>query len=262
MSGSSANVPDAWDDNWETVADKPDTAPPGPQPPKKLTKAERRAQHAEFNRQLWEAAETPKEAPLFLQARPDAPLKNDVKAPVKVLSRKPPPKILSRGEDDEDSEEEEARKKAEREFAERQARAQQEREEKQRRYAEVRERLFGSSTSDGSQERSASPRGNGGKQFRGKGRGSKGADRGDSDANSSADQSPARGQATPKRHLYDPGYSAKPNSSYVQRQQDGSSRSRSGTPGVDQPIRAPRGPDGGGRAGFGFAPRGGRGSSS
>ncbi|KAL1633134.1 hypothetical protein SLS58_011206 [Diplodia intermedia] len=258
MSASNRNVPDAWDDDWEAV--KPETTQSGPQVPKKLTKAERRAQHAEFNRQLWEAAETPKEAPLFLQAKPDAPLNTDVKAPVKVLSRKPPPKILSRGEDDEDSEEE-ARKKSEREFAERQARAQQEREEKQRRYAEVRERLFGS-TPDGSQERSASPRGNGGKQFRGKGRGGRGGDRGDSDANSSADQSPARGQATPKRHLYDPTYSAKPNSSYVQRQQDGSSRSRSGTPGVDQPIRAPRGPDGGGRGGFGFAPRGGRGSSS
>ncbi|KAK0647716.1 hypothetical protein DIS24_g7450 [Lasiodiplodia hormozganensis] len=261
MSGSARNVPDAWDDDWEAIADKQDAAPPEPQPPKKLTKAERRAQHAEFNRQLWEAAETPKETPLFLQAKTDVPLKNDVKAPVKVLSRKPPPKILSRGDDDEDSEEE-ARKKSEREFAERQARAQQEREEKQRRYAEVRERLFGSSTPDSSQERSASPRGNGGKQFRGKGRGGRGGDRGDSDANSSADQSPARGQGTPKRQLYEPGYSAKPNSSYVQRQQDGSSRSRSGTPGVDQPIRAPRGPDGGGRGGFGFAPRGGRKSSS
>ncbi|GME25454.1 uncharacterized protein LTHEOB_3204 [Neofusicoccum parvum] len=216
MSASKGNVPDAWDDDWENIADKQDQAPPEPQLPKKLTKAERRAQHAEFNRQLWESAETPKEAPLFLQAKSDAPVKTDFKAPVKVLSRKPPPKVLSRdpaatNQDDEDSEEE-ARKKSEQEFAERQARAQREREEKQRKYAEVRERLFGSSTSDGSQERSASPRGNGGRQFRGKGRG-RGGDRGDSDPNSSADQSPARGHAAPKRQLYDPGYAAKPNSS-------------------------------------------------
>ncbi|KAH7031846.1 hypothetical protein B0J12DRAFT_313479 [Macrophomina phaseolina] len=260
MSASKGNVPDAWDDDWETIADKQDAAPSEPQPPKKLSKAERRAQHAEFNRQLWESAETQNEAPLYLQAKNDVPLKTDFKAPVKVLSRKPPPKILSRADDDEDSEEE-ARKKSEQEFAERQARAQREREEKQRKYAEVRERLFGSSTPDPSQDRSASPRGNGGRQFRGKGRG-RGGDRGDSDANSSADQSPARGSATPKRQLYDPAYNPKPNSSYVQRQQDGGSRSRSGTPGVDQPIRAPRGPDGGGRGGFGFAPRGGRASSS
>lgn len=66
-------VPDAWDDDWVEKADvrfpvcisdrlanpshQTSTAPP--EPPvvsKKLSKAERRAKQAEFNRQLWEDA--------------------------------------------------------------------------------------------------------------------------------------------------------------------------------------------------------------
>ncbi|KAK7529087.1 uncharacterized protein IWZ02DRAFT_369887 [Phyllosticta citriasiana] len=249
MSSSKAKVPDAWDDDWEALADKEESAPTTAPPlSKKLTKAERRAQHAEFNKQLWQAAETPSETPMFVEARSEIPLKTDMKPGITLLSRKPPPKVLTRdpktqnAEDDEDSEEE-TRKKRDQEFAERQARAQREREEKQRKYAEVRERLFGSPTPEGSQERSSS-RNSGNRNFRAKSR--KG---GDSDVNSSADQSPARGQANPKRQLYDPTHSAKSSASRPE------SMSRSETPNNEQqPIRSPRGPDSSGRGGF--APRG------
>ena len=49
-------VPDAWEDDWETQADKAvqEEEAPAPQPPK--TKAERLAEHRELNRQIWEAA--------------------------------------------------------------------------------------------------------------------------------------------------------------------------------------------------------------
>ena len=70
---SGGKVPDAWDDDWvekadvglhvpsldnpvhriqQTTATTPDPTPIN----KKLTKAERRAKQAEFNRQLWEDA--------------------------------------------------------------------------------------------------------------------------------------------------------------------------------------------------------------
>ncbi|KAK8156059.1 hypothetical protein BKA80DRAFT_336091 [Phyllosticta citrichinensis] len=245
MSSSKAKVPDAWDDDWETLADDEPAPATAPAPSKKLSKAERRAQHVEFNKQLWQAAETPSETPIFVEAKSEIPLKTDLKPGITLLSRKPPPKLLTRdpktqnAEDDEDSEEE-TRKKRDQEFAERQARAQRERGEKQRKYAEVRERLFGSPTPEGSQERSSSRNG-GNRNFRAKGR--KG---GDSDVNSSADQSPARGQANPKRQLYDP------TKSTASRPE---SLSRSGTPNNEQqPIRSPRGPDSSGRGGF--APRG------
>ncbi|KAF2088852.1 hypothetical protein K490DRAFT_2545, partial [Saccharata proteae CBS 121410] len=146
MSKKSA-VPDAWDDDWETLADvgipsrphKQDSTTDEPKQPQKITKSELKARHAEANRQLWESAETPTEEPLFVQTKAaQVPLKTDFKPAVTVLSRKPPPpKVLSRGEpsdrlaglqieDDYDSEEEE-RKKSEAIFRERQAKAQRER---------------------------------------------------------------------------------------------------------------------------------------
>jgi hypothetical protein len=51
------NVPDAWEDDWETQADRSlqeEEDMPAPQAPK--TKAERLAAHRELNRQIWEAA--------------------------------------------------------------------------------------------------------------------------------------------------------------------------------------------------------------
>ncbi|KAF2145362.1 uncharacterized protein K452DRAFT_220860 [Aplosporella prunicola CBS 121167] len=242
MSSRNNPVPDAWDDDWESMADKQPAAPPEPEPARKISKAERRVQHAQFNKQLWEQAETPAETPLFLQAQGQVPLANDIKPAVKLLTRKPPPSVLAR--DDGDDSEEETRKKTERDFAERQAKAAREREEKQRKYAEVRERLFGSPVPapESSQERSSSPRNaQGNRNSRGKGRGR---------APDGPDQAPTR-SPKPKRQLFDPNHSAKPNS--------GASRSRSATPGAEQHVRAPKGPDGSGRGGFGFAPRGGRG---
>lgn len=64
--GKQGDVPDAWEDDWETQADKikPDDggAPLNPaQPPTQApqTKAERLAQHVEDNRKLWESACVP-----------------------------------------------------------------------------------------------------------------------------------------------------------------------------------------------------------
>lgn len=57
MKKAAADVPDAWDDDWEAQADSlpHQDAPPG-QESAPLTKAERLEQHAEANRRLWESA--------------------------------------------------------------------------------------------------------------------------------------------------------------------------------------------------------------
>lgn len=194
---------------------------------------------------------------MFLEARNNVPLKDTFKPNVTLLSRKPPPQVLSRsdaaaglaglGLEDDDSEEERKRKDA-KSLAERQARAQKERAEKERRYAEARERLFGSSAPSGDDLPSrASPN----KQSRGKGRGRGGRD---SQPRSSNEGSPARLLA-PGKQLFDPGHSQKPNSVFIQKKE--SSTSRPGTPiGLQQPVREPRGPQPVGRGGRGFAPRG------
>jgi hypothetical protein len=70
-----ATVPDAWDDDWEKLADvcgflsdpkfiqistdpeqKASSPPPEPEVEVKISRAERRAQHEEANKQLWESA--------------------------------------------------------------------------------------------------------------------------------------------------------------------------------------------------------------
>lgn len=205
----------------------------------------------------------PPEPMLFLQARDNVPLQSAFKPNVTVLSRKPP-QVLSRNgatagvaglklEDGDDSEEE-RRKKAEEDFAERKARAERERVEKQRKYAEARERLFGSPAPSSGESRGVSP--NKQTPMRGKGRGRGGRD---SQPRSSNEQSPARPAASGK--LYDPSYSPKPNSVYIQKRE--TSNSRPGTPNdLQQPIREPRGPQPIGRGGRGFAPRGNHSASS
>ncbi|KAF2691256.1 hypothetical protein K458DRAFT_287579 [Lentithecium fluviatile CBS 122367] len=242
----------AWEDDWESIADKQDvTDEKGePAPPVKLSKAERRAKHAEFNRQIWESAENP-EPMLFLEARNNVPVPAPFKPAVTLLARKPPLQVLSRNgptagiaglslEDEEDSEEE-RRKKNEADFEERKARAQKERAEKERRYAEAREKIFGSPAAS-DESRGASPN----KSTRGKGRGRGGRD---SQPRSSNEQSPARLPAA--RQLYDPSYTPKPG--YVQKKDS----SRPSTPnGQEKPIREPRGPQSSVRGGRGFAPRG------
>jgi hypothetical protein len=53
-----AAIPDAWDDDWESQADKVDAAAAAAKAAEevKVTKAERLAKHAETNRKLWESA--------------------------------------------------------------------------------------------------------------------------------------------------------------------------------------------------------------
>jgi hypothetical protein len=52
--GKKTAVPDAWDDDWESQADKTEEAAAEEQV--KISKAERLAKHAESNKQLWESA--------------------------------------------------------------------------------------------------------------------------------------------------------------------------------------------------------------
>lgn len=198
-------------------------------------------------------SETPE--PMFLQAR-NQPVQSTFKPAVTVLARKPTPQVLSRNGgmaglslDDDDDSEEERQKKAAADFEERKARAAKERAEKERKYAEARERIFGSPAAS-EESRSNSPS----KPTRGKGRGRGGRD---SQPRSSNEQSPARATAQGGRQLFEPSYAPKPASVYIQRKGDGHSQSstRPGTPvQQEKPIREPRGPARGG--GRGFASRG------
>ncbi len=111
MAKKSTPIPDAWDDDWESQADKIEDLGTGTEEPKKLSKAERLAQHAELNRQIWESAyvrtkllvallicvisETP-ETFHFLAAGDTVPLKTEFKPTLKVLTRKPVPNLIAR----------------------------------------------------------------------------------------------------------------------------------------------------------------------
>lgn len=133
---------------------------------------------------------------------------------------------------DDDDSEEERRKKAEVDFEERKARAQGERAEKERKYAEARERIFGSSAVS-EDSRSSSPS----KATRGKGKARGGRE---NQPRSSNEQSPARA-AAPAKPLYEPLYTLKPGSVFLQRKE--ANESRSSTPGgLEKPIRQPEGP--------------------
>ncbi|TQB72719.1 hypothetical protein MPDQ_006512 [Monascus purpureus] len=274
MSAKSSTIPDAWDDDWEKQADhappeETTAPPPGKKVSSKVTKAQRRAQQAEFNRQLWAEAESP-QAFHFLETRSNVPLKQDIKPAVTLLSRKP--QIASRqssstvksatagvgrlglADDGSDDSEYGANKEPELTPEERQAMALRNLEEKQRKYEEVRERLFGSpsnAASGASSTGSATPPR---QQYNGERRG-KGRSRGGGRENRERrDSSAASGKS---RRLYDPDCAAKPNSSYVQRKE----RPRTDDRNWDQqqaplrPLRSPRQPDPSGRAGFGFGNR-------
>lgn len=170
--------------------------------------------------------------------------------------------------------------------------AQRDREEKQRRYEEARQRLFGSSNSTTSMDGLTSkPAGVGGENMDGRrsagrsGRGSSiaGGTVGISDgarnnrdlrrneASTSTLSSKPRPRALPaeqgpKRQLYDPNDSGKPESVSIQRRpqeiitmENGSQQQQQQQ--VQQPIREPRNPDGSGRGGFGFVATRGRDAS-
>lgn len=277
----SLGVPDAWDDDYETVADvcisirtafpeniyKTQQQGPSISPPKtaevKVTRAERKAQHAEANKQLWESAEK-LETFHFVETRNNIPLKSEFKPQMKVLSRKPKPTTNINGSIqangmvehfDEDDSEEEARKAQLLSLAERQQKAQREREEKQRKYAEVRERLFGSQSHtdpDPNSGRSSPSRGGRTRATRGSRRGGADVMGRNSQSASSADHSPARTPGQGGKELYDPDYTSKVRPVFLQKRDPDSAVD------LSQPIRHPRGPDGSGRGGFGFVTRGGK----
>lgn len=264
---SSAETPDAWEEDWErqadTLASDPTPPPPEKKVSSKVTKAQRRAQQAEFNRQLWAEAESPQTFH-FLESRSDVPLKQEFKPTVTLLSRNPQTsrqsssinaaaaglgRLALNGENDEESDDE--NKRSEPTPEERQAIALRNREEKQRKYEEVRERLFGSpsaTTSGASSPRSGTPPK---VEGRGKGR-SRGSGRDNN--RDKRDSSAASGKS---RQLYDPG---SPKPSYVQRKEKQPINDRNviDQQSPRQPIRSPRGPDSSGRGGFQFGNRGAR----
>lgn len=148
--------------------------------------------------------------------------------------------------DDEDDSEEEERKRQEASLADRQRKAAEERKEKERKYAEVRERLFGSpqTSRDTSASRTSSTRGDRTSRRGNRGRGGRNGTPRDSQSNSPADQSPARTIYQPNQ-LFDPTYEQRPSS--IASPRPAANRD-------EQPVRQPRGPEG--RGGFGFASRG------
>ncbi|KAI1820390.1 hypothetical protein F4861DRAFT_69774 [Xylaria intraflava] len=258
MAGKRTKVPDAWDDDdWEVKADRVASSSQElheePQAP--MTKAERLAQHAESNKKLWQSAEAPQEPFHFLAARSEPPLTTDFKPAVKVLSRKPAPKMITRRDpltgalsqlkvEDEDPDDE--KNKVQLTPEEIRAKQQREREEKQRRYEEVRAKIFGATPADSRAQRG-----------RGRGRGGNGGGghrHNDSRGDSGSSQRPASQAGSNGKELYDPNYSPRPGSTGEGR--GGStpvSSSRSTPRNEDQVIRSPRGPDGNSK---GFARRG------
>lgn len=176
---------------------------------------------------------------------------------MKVLSRKPATKKETHIDpitgleqltvDDEEDEEEDDSKKKPLTMEERQQKAQQEREEKQKKYEEARQRLFGIETTSTAKAGTTTP-----PTAR-----SNGESRNPSRNKSSKDSRPSSSAGNKNRLLYDPNFTAKPDSVYVQKKETPTGSGRS-TPSEQQPIRNPRGPETSGRGGFGFAPRGGR----
>lgn len=216
--------------------------------------------------------ETPEEEPLFLAASNNVPLATGFKPAMKLLSRKPAPKTVTRrdpitgldrltlvDDDDEDPNANKHQPTPE----EIRIRQQKELEEKQRRYDEARAKIFGDSNPPSGQttpgnvtpppsETRQSQRG------RGRGRGGSGGYRNENRHDNRPDSANRRQQPPPSnqagtRELFDPGYSPKPGFSMQKRDNNRSPAQKD----EDQIIRAPRGPDGSGRGGFGFARRGG-----
>ena len=212
--------------------------------------------------------ETPDDQPFLPQATSPVPLATPFKPAVKVLSRKPAPKLISRRDPVtgleqltlQDDEEEEADTKKQETPEQIRKRQQRELEEKQRRYEEARAKIFGDSNPSSGQSSPRTgtpPLASEGRQSRGRGRGRGGRAR-DQDSGRQSRKQPDTQQPGNTRELFDPGYSPKPGVN-VQRRGDASAQpgSRTGPPREeDQIIRAPRGPDASGR-GFGFVRRGG-----
>lgn len=207
----------------------------------------------------------------FLEANNPIPTASTFKPQVKVLSRKPV--IAKRGDPssamgqlslNDDDDDDAAKKEKQLTPEELRAKQKRDRDEKQRRYDEARAKIFGESapSSRGSSPGTGTvtpPRNDGryGQQQQGgRGRGRGGSQRDGGRRQQQQQQQQPQQQtstASPARELYDPNYSARPDSgSGFQRRDDRLQNRDEGAP-----IRAPKGPDGSGRGGFGFARRGG-----
>ncbi|KAI6782229.1 uncharacterized protein J7T54_002466 [Emericellopsis cladophorae] len=262
-----APIPDAWDDDWEVQADSIDLRQPTPEPEAEPSnKAERIARHVETNRKLWESADTP-DTFHFVEANNTVPLQTGFKPQVQVLSRKPviakrDPATgmsnLSLQDEEEDARGQEGQPSPE----EVRARQKKELEEKQRRYEEARAKIFGQGPASSSGASSPSgagtvtpPRADGHGNARARGRG-RGGQRGDKRRQNNTNNQ--TNNVAPTRELFDPGYASK------LEQRGADSPQRLSTPRLEQQqqpaIRSPRGPDGSGRGGFGFAQRGAKGN--
>lgn len=193
-----------------------------------------------------------------MEAHDNVPLKTEFKPAVKVLSRKPAPKVVTRHDPvtglaqmtiEDDDEDQEDLLRNQKTAGERRLQAQKEREEKQRKYEEVRARLFGASdTGSGtSTPGSTTPPGHGerGNNSRNRGKGLRRETR-------RPDSRPGT------KELYDPNYTPRPGSNSVQRRGDETSSGHSTPKEDDQIIRTPKGPDSSGTVGFGFVKRGGK----
>ena len=206
----------------------------------------------------------------YVSTSNNVPLATTFKPAMKVLSRKPAPRMIAKRdpvtgleqltiEDDKDDDDE--AKKNQLTPEEIRMRQQKELEEKQRRYEEARAKIFGeSATSSGNSTPGnvTPPQNERRPNQRGKGRG-RGGHRNDSHSrHDSQTRRPANPQATSSpRELYDPDCSPKPGFSLQKRGGGNGSPARPSTPrDEDQIIRGPRGPDSSGRGGFGFARRG------
>ena len=190
----------------------------------------------------------------YLESRATVPLKQEFKSNVKVLSRKPAPQMVARTDpttgmekltiEDDDDDEDDQRNKNIMTLEERQAKAAKEREEKQRKYEEVRERLFGAGSGTSTPGDTTPPRSQDGK---GKGK-----------ARAKAESRPqsAASMSGKGKQLYDPSYTPQQDSAAFQRRDTRSPNTESAE--QQQIIRQPKGPDGSGRGGRGFASRGGK----
>ncbi|KAL6717905.1 hypothetical protein ACLMJK_003990 [Lecanora helva] len=238
-------MPDAWDDDWIAKSEAPTKAAEPAASTPKLTKAERRARQAEFNRQIWADAEDPQDN-FFLRTHDVVPLKSDFKPAMKVLSRKPKPTPAAGSDPSaamgqlniEDDDSDDDAKKDTMTAQERQEKAAREREEKQKKYEEVRQKLFGDENAPTSRSSSSAKKDN--------------HSRNQSRNKTPRDSRPSSSASNTNRQLYDPNDTGKQGNSSVLKKEI------KPTPDEIQPIRTPRNPDNSGRGGFGFAPRGGR----
>lgn len=204
----------------------------------------------------------------FLEARGDVPLKTEFKPSIKVLSRKPISRVLKDVDgvnsmsqlalENDDDDEEEAKKKKVLSPEEQRLKSERELDEKRKKYDEARERLFGSqATSSGASTPGNLTPPSGTPPGRGRGRGRDGRD-GVATRPKKGPNNLLTEQSADGRRLYDPSYTVKPDSTYVQKRTIGetSSSGRSTPNEEQQPVRQPKGPDGSGIGGFGFARRG------